>query len=168
RKISYKIINSPTKLLPKWLEQVAKSDTPERVLPHDVSTRWNSTHDMLDAFLKMKTTVSDFVDHASYQLSDLALTEEEWEVVKGLVAALLEATLFFSQDGTNISTVIPAMDAIDEVFATGILNNEELSEPIRHALSIGKKTLNKYYSLTDDSELYRIAMGKNFLACLIA
>ncbi|KAJ3765488.1 hypothetical protein FB446DRAFT_619586, partial [Lentinula raphanica] len=88
-------------------------------------------------------------------------TEEEWEVVKELRAALLilkEVTLFFLQDGTNISAVNPAMDAMDEVFATGILNNEDLSEPIRHALSIGKKTLDKYYSLTDNSELYCIAM----------
>ncbi|KAJ3965909.1 hypothetical protein EV361DRAFT_809920, partial [Lentinula raphanica] len=161
-KIAYKIINSPTQLLPKWLEQVADTKFADHKLPRDVATRWNSTHDMLDSFLKMKTEVSDFLDHASYGLSAYALTEEEWEVVRGLVAALLilkEATLFFSQDGTTISTVIPAMDAIDEVFASGILNEEDLSEPIRHALSIGKKTLNKYYSLTDDSELYRIAMG---------
>ncbi|KAJ3765327.1 hypothetical protein FB446DRAFT_628153, partial [Lentinula raphanica] len=89
------------------------------------------------------------------------LTDEEWEVIGGLVSALTilkEATLFFSADGANISSVIPAMDAIDEALASGILNNETLSQPIRHALAIGKKTLNKYYSLTDDSDLYRIAM----------
>lgn len=51
------------------------------------------------------------------------------------------------------------MDAIDEAFATGIIDDQVLSNPIRHALSIGKKTLNKYYSLTDDSHIYRIAMG---------
>jgi len=33
---------------------------------------------------------------------------------------------------------------------------------IRAALERGKKILNKYYSLTDTSEAYRIAMGKCF------
>lgn len=51
------------------------------------------------------------------------------------------------------------MDAIDEVFASGIVDNHELCAPLRHALAIGKKTLNKYYALTDNSAIYRIAMG---------
>lgn len=68
--------------------------------------------------------------------------------------------MFFSKQGISISSVIPAMDAIDEVFATGMLNNTLLSPPIRHALTIGKRTLNKYYSLTDDSDLFRIAIGQ--------
>lgn len=51
------------------------------------------------------------------------------------------------------------MDAIDEAFATGIIDKHVLSDPIRHALSMGKKTLNKYYTLSDDSDIYRMAMG---------
>ncbi|KAE9399636.1 hypothetical protein BT96DRAFT_771216, partial [Gymnopus androsaceus JB14] len=57
RKISFKIINSPTLLLPKWREQVANTDFKNRVLPRDVATRWNSTYDMLSAFLEMKQHV---------------------------------------------------------------------------------------------------------------
>lgn len=51
------------------------------------------------------------------------------------------------------------MDAIDEAFASGIVENHQLCAPLCHALSIGKKTLNKYYALTDNSDIYRIAMG---------
>jgi len=54
------------------------------------------------------------------------------------------------------------MDAIDEAFATGIIDDRVLCMPLRHALSVGKKTLNKYYSLTDDSNIYRMAMGTWF------
>lgn len=54
------------------------------------------------------------------------------------------------------------MDAIDEAFATGIINEQLLSKPIRHALSMGKKTLNKYYTLMDDLDIYCMAMGKPF------
>ena len=52
------------------------------------------------------------------------------------------------------------MDQINEAFATGIVNEQELSAPLRHALSIGKQMLNKYYQLTDTSHIYRIAMSK--------
>jgi hypothetical protein len=55
--------------------------------------------------------------------------------------------------------VIPAMDHIDTVFTNGIINTRTLNPAIRAALGIAKRTLNKYYSLTDSSETYRIAMG---------
>ncbi|KAE9386310.1 hypothetical protein BT96DRAFT_744661, partial [Gymnopus androsaceus JB14] len=71
---------------------------------------------------------------------------------------LKDATEFFSSNSPNISAVIPAMDAIDEAFATGIIEQKELCTPLCYALSVGKKTLNKYYSLSDDSHIYRIAM----------
>ena len=70
-----------------------------------------------------------------------------------------DATLFFSHDGVpNIATIIPAMDCIDEVLATNALD-ARYSLSIQAALTLGKKTLNRYYSKTDLSEVYRIAMG---------
>lgn len=50
------------------------------------------------------------------------------------------------------------MDHINFVFSSNALNPVyQLS--IRAALGIAKRTLNRYYNLTDDSENYRIAMG---------
>jgi len=69
-----------------------------------------------------------------------------------------DATLFFSRGTPNIATVIPAMDHIDKVLTAGA-SNAEFSNPIRAALMMGKKTLNRYYSKTNISEVYRIAMG---------
>jgi hypothetical protein len=69
-----------------------------------------------------------------------------------------DATLFFSHSTPCLATVIPAMDHIDKT-----LTNDSLDptfEPsIRAALGIAKKTLNWYYNATDQSEVYRIAMG---------
>ena len=56
--------------------------------------------------------------------------------------------------------VIPAMDYIDKVFTNGALKKEVLHPAICAVIGLGKRTLNHYYSLTDSSELYRIAMGK--------
>ena len=39
--------------------------------------------------------------------------------------------------------------------------NEAYSPAIRASLKLGLGLLNKYYSLTDNSELYRIAMGSS-------
>jgi hypothetical protein len=73
---------------------------------------------------------------------------------------LKDATLFFSRGTPNLATVIPAMDHIDERFATDAMNSSY--EPaIRASLGVAKATLNRYYNMTDHSEVYRIAMGKS-------
>ena len=51
------------------------------------------------------------------------------------------------------------MDRIDEVLVTNALDNQ-FSAPIKAALAIGRKILNRYYSKTDMSDVYRTAMSK--------
>ena len=58
----------------------------------------------------------------------------------------------------NIITVIPAMDCINEVLATGAVDSH-YSVSIQAALAMVKKTLNHYYSKTDYSKVYRITMS---------
>lgn len=53
------------------------------------------------------------------------------------------------------------MDHIDEVLAMNALDNIQFLHPIQAALMMGKKTLNRYYSKTDNSNLYQIAMSKS-------
>ncbi|KAE9385365.1 hypothetical protein BT96DRAFT_928820 [Gymnopus androsaceus JB14] len=116
---------------------------------------------MLKVFLELKEYVIKFTDSSLNGLADYMLSDNEWEAVEGLVSALKilkDATEFFSSNSPNISAVIPAMDAINKAFATEIIDERELCAPLRYALSVGKKTLNKYYSLSDDSHIYRIAM----------
>jgi hypothetical protein len=65
--------------------------------------------------------------------------------------------------------VIPAMDHIDTILASQSLERA-LDTPIRLALAMGKKTLNRYYTLTDSAEVYRIAMSKcrfSFFDCFL-
>jgi hypothetical protein len=74
------------------------------------------------------------------------------------VQVLKDATQFFSRATPNLATVIPAMDYINDRLSAQA-NDHLLSPAIRASLGLGKKTLNRYYSLTDSSEVYRIAMG---------
>ncbi|KAF8583964.1 hypothetical protein K439DRAFT_1347295, partial [Ramaria rubella] len=46
-KIAFKLINSPTKLLPAWHRTLADLKPSICIMPHNVATRWNSTYNML-------------------------------------------------------------------------------------------------------------------------
>ncbi|KIM55510.1 hypothetical protein SCLCIDRAFT_41634, partial [Scleroderma citrinum Foug A] len=54
--------------------------------------------------------------------------------------------------------VIPAMDYIDKVFTTGMLNHQCFDPAIRTTVRLTKNNLDKYYSLTDASKVYCIVM----------
>jgi hypothetical protein len=83
---------------------------------------------------------------------------------------LKDATLFFSRSTPNLATVIPAMDVIDEKLTNDSLNRAEFDASIRASLGLAKKTLNRYYNMTDWSEVYRIAMGTchGFISVVLA
>jgi hypothetical protein len=58
------------------------------------------------------------------------------------------------------------MDYIDKHLASGAVNAKYLPS-IRASMLLGKQLLNKYYNMTDHSEVYRIAMGKLFFSILL-
>jgi hypothetical protein len=63
----------------------------------------------------------------------------------------------FSSDTPCLASVILAMDKMHHELTAASQNTEYLPT-LRIALRLGTKLLNKYYSLTDDSDVYRIAM----------
>ncbi|KAI0747465.1 hypothetical protein BC629DRAFT_1242074, partial [Irpex lacteus] len=68
-----------------------------------------------------------------------------------------DGTQFFSRDKPMLSEVLPAMDIIDEALTSASVNMDY--EPaIQAAVNLAKKTMNRYYGKSDDSETYRIAM----------
>jgi hypothetical protein len=71
---------------------------------------------------------------------------------------LKDITLRFWSDTPSLPSVIPSMDAIDSSPTTAI-STRKYNDAITAALKLGKGLLNKYYSLTDKSAVYRIAMG---------
>ena len=54
------------------------------------------------------------------------------------------------------------MDHIDEILTTNAIDKISFEPCIRAAATLAKKTLNRYYDMTDHSEVYRIAMGMYF------
>ena len=54
------------------------------------------------------------------------------------------------------------MDTIDRAFTTASMANEDFCLPVKLGLELGKRIINKYYNLTDESEIYRVSIGIPF------
>ncbi|KAI9056833.1 hypothetical protein FKP32DRAFT_1554661, partial [Trametes sanguinea] len=109
---------------------------------------------MLRMALDYKTALDTLCSRREHGLRAFELTSEEWGIAQELCETLKDATLFFSRDTPNLAMarVIPAMDHID----TYLTNCTRA--PISSSLRTAKKTLNRYYKLSDMSATYRIAM----------
>jgi hypothetical protein len=150
-----------------------------RMMPHDITTRWNYTYNMLSFAYTYREAFNELTSNREMNMRKYELSDAEWRIVNDLASVLkvsgrfsdvlmfilllqqifCDATLFFSCSTPNLAKVIPAMDLIDRHLATSA-RNQKYDRSIQAALAIGKKLLNKYYNVTDHSELYRIAMGK--------
>ncbi|KAG1760279.1 hypothetical protein EDD22DRAFT_761708, partial [Suillus occidentalis] len=112
---------------------------------------------MLTFALTYREAIDIICADKNMDLRDYELSEKEWELAQQLCDVLKDATLFFSRSMPNLATVIPAMDMINRKLTTDSITCTY--EPaIRASLGLAKKTLNRYYSMTDWSEVYWIAM----------
>jgi hypothetical protein len=61
----------------------------EHIIPRDVTTRWNSTYDMLTFTLEYRHVVERFVADQKNNLRELELSEDEWKIVAQLSDVLM-------------------------------------------------------------------------------
>ena len=148
-------------------------------MPRDVSTHWNSTYDMLKFAYLYWEAIDRITGDCALKLRDYELLESEWETVKQLhnslkvcitiiyflyysiepaIQIFKSVTLEFSSDMPCAAAVIHAMDKLHAEL-TAAADNVEYSPALQVALLLGKDLLNKYYSLSDDSEIYWIVIG---------
>ena len=64
-----------------------------RMMPQDVSTRWNSTYDMLKFALKYQDALDTITGDKEMKLQKYEMDEEEWEIARQL-RDVLEVSLF--------------------------------------------------------------------------
>ena len=68
-----------------------------------------------------------------------------------------KATVFFLQDSASIAAVIPAMDKLENKM------NKQSKQPLHptviSAMKLAKNKMDRYWKITDLSNVYRIAMG---------
>ncbi|KAF8164056.1 ribonuclease H-like domain-containing protein [Mycena galopus ATCC 62051] len=95
------------------------------------------------------------------KLRQYTFSGEEWTIIEQLEEILetfIVATEKVSQaEVALVFEVIPLIDKFTSMFGQ-MIDNTSLHIAIRHAANTGLAALNKYYSFTDDSEIYRIGM----------
>ena len=110
--------------------------------------------------LMYRKVVDQVTANKDLKLRKYELDNNNWIIVGDLLSVLekyKKAKVFFSQDGASVVAVIPAMDKIDNHL------NPTMKKPyhpaIHAVIKLTCKKLNWYYSMTDLSLTYQIAMG---------
>ncbi|KAJ7231387.1 hypothetical protein B0H12DRAFT_977527, partial [Mycena haematopus] len=99
------------------------------------------------------------------------LSNAQWTLVEDMLHVLKvfkDATLYFSNENhCTITQVLTTMDKIDDLITATVVTaslqpggalKRALHDSIKSALKLAKSIMNKYYSRTDESNIYRIAM----------
>ncbi|KAH7093851.1 hypothetical protein BKA62DRAFT_595724, partial [Auriculariales sp. MPI-PUGE-AT-0066] len=160
RKLAVKVNNSPTVLLPLWETKCGLVKLKHVRLRQDVTTRWNSMYDAGIRALEYRGAIDAITGDRTAGLREFRLDDEEWDLLEDLLDLLKvfkDATLYFSRESTSIADVIPAMDHIDSVLANA-MENTTISTALRGCANLSRRVMNRYYSLTDATPAYRIAM----------
>ncbi|KAG0698043.1 hypothetical protein DFH29DRAFT_810876 [Suillus ampliporus] len=91
RKLAYKIIHSTTLLLPEWKEVLTELNLTVRIMPRDISTRWNSTFEMLDFAIEYRKAIDTITDRRRLGLG--VPTVLQW--VRTIVVVFFALTFVF-------------------------------------------------------------------------
>jgi hypothetical protein len=88
RKLAFKILHSTTKLLPAWHSHLKELKLCDRIIPRDVTTRWNLTFNMLDFALEYRKALDAISGDWDMELRQYELAEFEWKIAAQLRDAL--------------------------------------------------------------------------------
>ncbi|KNF03993.1 hypothetical protein, variant [Puccinia striiformis f. sp. tritici PST-78] len=135
--------------------------TPHNI-ERDVRTRWNSTHAQLKSAIRCEPAILEWQRHKKYGVarkhyvdeSDFGLARDLVEVLNVFHEITLQVSIASS---ARLSNVVVFIDQVTDQLLTAI-SNQKYPPALRNACRIGLKITNKYYSLTDSSPLYRIAI----------
>ncbi|KNF06104.1 hypothetical protein PSTG_00615 [Puccinia striiformis f. sp. tritici PST-78] len=130
----------------------------ECLTPHnvqrDVRTRWNSTLIQLTGILRCSAAILEW--QRDQRHDDLELAKDLVEVLQ----PFYEITLQVSTPGAaRISDIVVFINQITGHLSSAISERRDEYPPaLRNACCAGLQLTNKYYTLTDCSPLYRVAM----------
>jgi len=76
--------DSTTIILPHWFATLEELLLRQRMMPRDVTTRWNSTFDMLDFAVEYREALDSITGNQRMKLRQYELTEEDWVITTQL------------------------------------------------------------------------------------
>ena len=95
RAIANTIKNSSTIVLPQWNSMLNELCLPPRIMPRDVSTRWNSTFDMLDFAILYREAIDAMTANRLLKLRQFELDNEKWDIAERLRDTLRVWSIYF-------------------------------------------------------------------------
>ncbi|GJF00144.1 hypothetical protein PsYK624_164230 [Phanerochaete sordida] len=132
-----------------------------------IATRWNSFLQAIERALKLRVLLTRLLLMPKYnkkgkkELARFQLSKKEWNLLEQLHAVLMMFLRAMDRVSRSniplVHEVIPVIDIImGKLFEAMI--NIELFAQICYGTALGYRLLNKYYSIIDNSILYRCAM----------
>ena len=95
RALVHTIKNSSTIVLLQWHSILNELNLASRIIPRDVSTRWNSTFDMLDFEILYHEAIDTMTANHLLKLQQFELDNEEWEIAEQLQDTLRVWFIYF-------------------------------------------------------------------------
>ncbi|KAJ6556343.1 hypothetical protein B0H19DRAFT_1293404, partial [Mycena capillaripes] len=138
-----------------------KIKTDKTALDRRCPTRWNADFDCLNAHSIFKVAVEQLTATSALKLSSFRLTDEQWDLVDELSDVLSlfdEMTLHFSQSETPL--ISDSIGALEDLLTSlrNVRDDDKTSDVVRVAACAGVMVAEKYISLTDECEVYSIAI----------
>ncbi|KAK9236281.1 ribonuclease H-like domain-containing protein, partial [Lipomyces kononenkoae] len=161
RRAAKSIANQP-KSREAWFKLLTKFGLNSKVIPYDVSTRWNSTYYMIKAAHEMKRPYERF---AAETMSSCSLNRDEWQVVGELQEILgrFERWMLMASANNTISSMWPILRSMDVFFRIlPELDNVDggpYSPNCTRALLAGKAKFEEYHERYLCLDLYETAMS---------
>jgi hypothetical protein len=87
--------DSTTIILPQWFTSLEDLDLGQRMMPRDVTTRWNSTYDMLEFAVDYREAIDSITGNLKMKLRQYELSEEDWEIATKLRDVLKVSFFYF-------------------------------------------------------------------------
>ncbi|KAI9432916.1 hypothetical protein H4582DRAFT_1820283 [Lactarius indigo] len=87
-RLAFALKNSTTILLPQWFATLSAQHLPKHMMPRDVSTRWNSTYDMLVFALRYRSAIDTMTATCGHDLHKYELLPTEWTIAGELCDVL--------------------------------------------------------------------------------
>ena len=137
-------------------------DLPNKFIPYNVTTRWNSTYRMLKDGIAASKQIERYIQLEPTRLP--AFTSQDWTQLHQIVGVLSKFdkfTLSVSKSKPQLSLSVALYYEMDDYFqdATNRRNQfAEIDESIAIAVYAGLAKYKKYYAFVDEIDIYYIAM----------
>ena len=128
---------------------------------------------MAKVALKYRSAIDEITANKSLKLRKFELDDDDWKIIRDLLRVLKVGSSFFNSSQILIvhvryikmqhffsrKTKFQQSQMLFRLWTTLTRCSVASSSSVKHALTFARKSINKYYSKTDLSNVYRIAMG---------